>query len=162
MQRSLSTLAYKYPNLIPPITNLFPMHPPHPIMLLAVLLYLMLSFPPLTRLGFLNKMPEIFGSAIPNFFTVSRFIMWNLSASSNQTSTRLPRSESLNTLLCDLIAFLHRSNCIILHFYRSQPIWHFFPNQPHDSGGAIIIVRQGLSFLFRLAPTLTMQGSTSH
>ena len=104
MQHFRPTQAYKLPTFLPPTLYLSSLHPPQPLMFLAVLLYLLLPLPPLSRSGFFNGMLKVFEPKVLNFSTLSRVILWILSKFRNAVLIRLPLSEFLNTLLCDLIA----------------------------------------------------------
>ena len=101
MQRSCSTLAYKFSTLLLPASYLLFLHPPRPLMYLA---FLLLSLHPLFHSGFFNGMLEVFVPEALDFSTLSHFILWILSVSRNPTLTHLPLSGSLDILLCDLIA----------------------------------------------------------
>ena len=92
--------------LIPhlPIIYLFPLPSHHRPSLLAVLLRLLLSLPPLTLSGFFNGMLEVFEPGAQNYFTFFRPILSTLSAFRNPILTHLPLSGFLGSLLCALIA----------------------------------------------------------
>ena len=132
-----------------------PLHPPHPLIFLAVFPYLLPSFPPRTCSGFLNGMQEVFEPGALNCYILSRLILWTLSVARNPTLTHFSfRIPGFST---------QRSDC---SHYRSGIL---SPDDPNASGGVIIFIRKSLFFselfttsLSSLTPTLIMQGSTSH
>ena len=93
-------------SLIPhlPILYLLPLPLHHRPLLLAVLLRLLPSLPPLTLSGFFNGMLEVFEPGALNYFTFSRPILSISSASRNPVLTHLPLSGFLDSLFCVLIA----------------------------------------------------------
>ena len=104
-------MLHSRPNLVSkllishlPILYLLPLPPHHRFLLLAVLLRLLPPLPPLTLSGFFNGMLEVFEPGSLNYFTFSSPILSTISASRNITSTHLPLSGFLNSLLCVLIA----------------------------------------------------------
>ena len=104
MQASRPTLVYKPPTFLLPTSYLLPLHPPHPIMILAVVLYLLLPLPALTHAEFFNGILEVFKPEVLNYYTSSRFILWILSLSRYLILIHLPLFGSRDTRLCDLIA----------------------------------------------------------
>ena len=78
MQRSRPSLVYKHPNLLPHTSYLLPLQSNHPLMFLAVFLYLLHALSPLTSSGFFNEMLEVFEPKALNFSILFRFILWIL------------------------------------------------------------------------------------
>ena len=103
VQRSRPTLAFTPLIILSPTSNLLPLHPHHCLMFLDVFLYLLLPFPPPP--GFFNRMPETSLPGALHYYTLSRLILLTLYVSRNLTLTHFPLSESLDSLLCDLISF---------------------------------------------------------
>ena len=103
MLHSHPTFVFKI--LIPllPILCLFPLHPHHRPLLLAVLLRLLPPLP-LILLGFFNGILEVFELGALNSFTFFLPILLTLSVSRNPILTHLPLSGFLDSLLCVLIA----------------------------------------------------------
>ena len=99
-----STLAFKSLIPLPPILYLFPLHPHHRLLLLAVSLHLLLSLPPLTPSGFLDGMLAVSEPGALSCYTFFCLIPLTLFISRNLILTHLPLSGSLDFLLCDLIA----------------------------------------------------------
>ena len=89
-----------------PILSLLPLLPHHRLLLLAVLLRLLLPLLPLTLSGFFNGMPAVSEPGSLNCYIFFHPILLTLSISRNLISTHFPLSGSLNSLLCDLIAFI--------------------------------------------------------
>ena len=81
MQRSCPSLVYKHPNLLPHTSYLLPLQSNHPLMFLAVFLYLLHALSPLTSSGFFNEMLEVFEPKALNFSILFRFILWILPVS---------------------------------------------------------------------------------
>ena len=133
MQHFRPTLVFKPFIPLPPILYLLPLLPHHRLLLLAVSLHLLLPLPPLTPSGFFNGMLEVSEPGALNCYTFFRLIPLTLFVSRNPTLIHLPLSESLNSLLCDLIAPT-----------PSMPFSFLMPRAA--SSGVIIFVRQGLSF----------------
>ena len=104
MLHSRPTLVFK--PLIPhlPIIYLLPLPPHHRTLLLAVLLRFLSLLPCDSLSGFFNGMLEVFEPGALNYFTFSRPILSNLSASRKPILTPLPLSRFLDSLLCVLIA----------------------------------------------------------
>ena len=86
------------------------------------------SSPPITLSGFFNGMLEVFEPGALNYFTFFHPIVSTLSISRNPILTHFPLSGFLDSLLCILITLTPG-----LAFSLA-------------SGGAIIFIRQGLSF----------------
>ena len=103
MLHSRVTLVSKPPILHPPISYPLPLPFHHRPLLLAVLLRLLPPLLPLTLSGFFNGMLEVSVPGALNYFTFSRPIQSNLSASRNPILTHLPLSGFLDSLLCVLI-----------------------------------------------------------
>ena len=78
--------------------------PPHRRPLLLAVLLRLLPPLPLTLLGFLNGMLEVFEPGVLSYFTFSQPILSILSVSRNPILTPLPFSGFLDFLLCILIA----------------------------------------------------------
>ena len=97
------TLAYKSLIPLPLSLYLLPLLPHHCFMLLAASLLLLLPFP-LTPSRFVNGMLEVFEPGALNFYTLFRLILLILLLSRNLSLIHLSLSESLDSLLCDLIA----------------------------------------------------------
>ena len=119
MQHSHPTLAFKLLILFPPTLYLLPLHPHHRLMLLAVSLYLLLSLPSITLLGFFNGMLGVSEPGELNYYTLFRLIPLTLFIFRNLTLIYLPLSGSLDSLLCnpkaptpDLILFLLMSQTL--------------------------------------------------
>ena len=104
MQHSHPIPAFKPLILFPPTLYLLPLHPHHHLMLLTVSLYLLLLFLSLTPSGFFNGMLEVSEPGALNCYTLFRLIPLTLFVFRNLTLIYLPLSESLDSLLCDLIA----------------------------------------------------------
>ena len=98
------TLAFKPLILFLPTSYLFPVHPHHCLMLLAVSLYPSFLFPSLTLSEFFNGMLGVSKQGELNFYTLFRLIPLIIFVSRNLTSSYLSLSVSLDSLLCDLIA----------------------------------------------------------
>ena len=142
-------LAFKSLISLPPTLYLFPLHPHHRLMLLAVFLHLLLSLPPdsLRVLqwnagGLRARSTELlhFASSHPD-----DLICIQESNLNSYSSFRIPRFSAL------------RPDCT-----RSQSSI-FSTDATHASGGIVIFVRQGLSFselptssLSSLTPILIM------
>ena len=135
MQRSCPTLAFKPHTLFLPTSYFLS---PHFLKFLAVFLYFLLSIPPLTRSGFFNEMMEVFELGALNYYILSHLIQLTLSVFRNPTSTHLPLSASLNSLLCDLIvltpslAFFLPMTCTLVavssfSLGRAYPHLNFLP-----------------------------------
>ena len=102
MQHSRPTLVFK--PLIPLLLTLFlfPLSPPHR---LIILLFLYTSFflLSLIPLGFFNGMPEVSEPGVLNFYTLFHLILLTLFVYRSLTLIHLNLSESLDSLLCNLI-----------------------------------------------------------
>ena len=100
---ALPILVFK--SLIPrrPTQYLFPLHPHHRPLLLAVLHRLLPCLPP-SLSGLFNGMLEVFEPEALNYFTFFRPILLTLSVSRNPILTHLPFPGFLVYLLCVLIA----------------------------------------------------------
>ena len=104
LQGSCLTLAFKLLILLPPTLYFLPLHPRHYLLFLVVSLHLLLSFPLLTSSGFFNGILGVSEPIALNYYTFFCLILFTLFLCRNLTVIDLPLSESLNSLLCDLIA----------------------------------------------------------
>ena len=119
MQHSHPALAFKPLILLLPTLYLLPLHPYHHLMLLVVSLYLLLLLPPLTPSQFFNGMLGVSKPGALNCYTLFRLILLILFVSRNLTLIYLLLSESLDSLLCDLIA---ATPCQIFFLLMSQTL----------------------------------------
>ena len=103
MQHSRPTLAFKPLTFLPPTSFLLPLHRPT-LSCFWPFFYISCFLSRLTPSGFFKGMTEVFEPEVLSYYTLSRLILWILSVSRNPTSTHLPLSGSLDSLLCDLIA----------------------------------------------------------
>ena len=120
MQHSHPTLTFKLLILFPPTLYLFPLHPHHRLMLLAVSFYLLLSLPLPNSLRVLQWNAGVSRPGALNYYTLFRLIPLALFISRNLTLIYLPLSGSLDSLLCnptastpDLVFFLLMSQTLV-------------------------------------------------
>ena len=133
MQHSHPTLAFKPPILFPPTLYLFPLHPYHRLMLLAVSLFLFLFLPH------------------PNSF---RVLQWNAGGLQGR---RIELLHFISSCLVDLI-YIQESNLNLSSSFRIPGFSALQSHGTHSrsgifstdvidtSGRVIIFVKQGLSF----------------
>ena len=144
------TLIFKPLILFPPTLYLFPLHPHHRLMLLAVSPYFLLSLALPNPLRVLQLNAGVFKPGAPNYYTLFRLIPLTLYISRNLTLIYLPLFRSLDSLLCDpmaptpdLVFFLLMSQTLAaassFSSSRAYPSLIFLP-----------------SLFFRLTPTLIM------
>ena len=138
MLHSHLTRVFKSLILFPPTLYLLSLPPHHPLMLLAVSLYLLLLLPLLIPSGFFNGMIEVSESGALNFHTLFRLIPLTLIVFRNLTLNYLSLFGSLDSLLCYLIAappglvfFLLMSQTLAaassFSSSRAFPSWSFLP-----------------------------------
>ena len=94
-------------------------------------LYTSCFLSPPNSLRALQRMLAVSEPGALNYYTLFCLILLTLSVSKNPTSTHLPLTGSLDSLLCNLIA-------------PTAEVWHSFSDATHASGGVIIFV--SLSF----------------
>ena len=150
MLHSCPTLVSK--RLIPhrPIIYLLPMPSHLRPLLLAVVLRLLPPLPPLTLSRFFNGMLEVFVPEALKYFTFSRPVLSTLSASRNPTSTHIPFSGFLDSLLCVLIAPTPGVAFSLLMPHTLRAASSF------SSGKAYPFLNFLPPFFLRLIPTLIM------
>ena len=94
MHHSHPILAFKPLIPFPPTLYLFPLHPHHRSMLLAVSLYLLLLLPLSTALGLFNGMLRVSEPGALNCYTFFCFIPLTLFVSRNPTAVNRITSQS--------------------------------------------------------------------
>ena len=105
MQRTHHTLLYKPPTLLLVSSYLLPLHSPHPLMFLAISLYLL--FPTHDSLRVLQWNAEDLRARRAELIHLSPLILWILSVVilfRNPILTHLSFSGSLDSLFCNLMA----------------------------------------------------------
>ena len=104
MLHSHPTLAFKPLILFPSTLYLFPLHPHHCLMFLAVSLYFLLPLPSLTPSRFFNGMLGVSEPGALDCYTLFHLIPLTVFVFRNLTLLYLPFSGSLDSLLCDPMA----------------------------------------------------------
>ena len=150
MLHSRPTLVFKphMPRL--PFSYLLPLPPHHRPLLLAVILRLLSSLPPLTLSEFFNGILEVFVPGAPNYFTFFRPILLTLSVARNPILTHLPLSGFLVSLLCVLIA---PTPCLAFSLVMPRTL---VAASSFSLGMAYPSLNFPLPLFLRLSPTLIM------
>ena len=148
MQHSRPTLAFKPPTLFSPTSYLLPLHPFHPLMFVAVFLYLLFPLPYDSLRVFQWDAGGLQAKSTELLYLISSHPVDNICIQeSNLNSSCSFRISGFSALRTDCT---HSRSGI------------FSPDDPHASGCVIIFVRHGLSFSklstfsLRMTPTVIM------